>query len=33
MLGFTAKIGLEEGMRDLVEWWWSERARMEGRVA
>lgn len=25
-LGFTARIGLEEGLRDLVDWWRAERA-------
>ena len=25
-LGFRAEIGLEEGLRSLVDWWRSERA-------
>ncbi len=25
-LGFAAAVGLEEGLRELVEWWRAERA-------
>jgi UDP-glucose 4-epimerase len=25
-LGFTAEVGLEEGLRELVEWWRPQRA-------
>ena len=32
-LGFTAEIGLEDGLRDLVEWWRPQReAVAAGRV-
>ena len=27
-LGFTAQIGLEEGLRDLVQWWRGERGQL-----
>ena len=27
-LGFTAQIGLEEGLRDLVQWWRGERSQL-----
>jgi UDP-glucose 4-epimerase len=33
MLGFTAAISLEEGLRDLVRWWERERAVVPGEVA
>jgi nucleoside-diphosphate-sugar epimerase len=27
MLGFEARVGLEEGLRRLVEWWKEERSK------
>ena len=33
LLGFEARISLEEGLRDLVEWWRVERATTEGAAA
>jgi UDP-glucose 4-epimerase len=33
MLGFTAQISLEEGMRDLVAWWRAERLSQSGKAA
>lgn len=33
LLGFEARISLEEGLRDLVEWWRAERAATEGAAA
>ena len=33
LLGFEARISLEEGLRDLVEWWRAERATTEGAAA
>jgi UDP-glucose 4-epimerase len=28
MLGFQTEIGMEDGLRDLVEWWRNERAAL-----
>jgi UDP-glucose 4-epimerase len=33
MIGFEAKIGMEEGLRDLVSWWRAERAVTTGAAA
>jgi UDP-glucose 4-epimerase len=32
-LGFTAEIGLDEGLRDLVEWWRAEQSPAPERTA
>ena len=32
-LGWTAEIGLDEGLRGLVEWWRAERAPAQGSLA
>jgi UDP-glucose 4-epimerase len=26
LLGFRAEVGLEEGLRRLVKWWWAQQA-------
>jgi len=31
MLGFRAEVGLEEGLRRLVNWWRAERATTVAR--
>ena len=32
-LGFTAEIGLDEGLRDLVAWWRADRAALAGSAS
>jgi UDP-glucose 4-epimerase len=33
LIGFKAAIGMEQGLRDLVQWWRAERAATEGEAA
>ncbi|MFB2602253.1 NAD-dependent epimerase, partial [Rhizobium phaseoli] len=33
LLGFKAEISMEQGLRDLVEWWQSKTAAAGGQAA
>jgi len=33
LLGFSSKVTMEEGLRDLVEWWRQEKSLNAGEAA